>query len=242
VGSAYRAAIASAKGYNDSFAQFQTEYYRQLDNFESGAYTGPGVAGGGSFTMTFTTKTESAYHVDGTWNIYGYIPGTFFPMLYRNPGTVSVKAGSSVTIDVGQFGRDGPQPLLSNSDVYKTITGTSWLWGGSAALNEPYFRLDAASKAAGKFVGKITVGLNVSATAAEGYDLVTNWNQAGQGDVAKFGVDAALTTATTILYFTGVGTPLAVILTGVQIANTFGFFNSIYESFNKPLHGGGGSW
>jgi hypothetical protein len=102
-----------------------------------------------------------------------------------------------------------------------------------------------ASKAAGKLVGKITVGLNVAATAAEGYDLVNNWNQAGYGDVAKFGVDATLTTVTTILYFTGVGAPVAIILTGVQVANTLGAFDSIYESFNKPInrmHGGSGSW
>jgi RHS repeat-associated protein len=144
---------------------------------------------------------------------------------------------------------DGPQGqggnthlLLPNSDVYWVITGFSWLWGGAATLNAPDFRFDAASKAAGKFVGKVTVVLNVSATAAEGYDLVTNWEQAGRGDVAKFGVDATITTVTTILYFTGFGVPVAVILTGVQVANTLGAFDSIYESFNEPLNGGAGSW
>jgi len=84
--------------------------------------------------------------------------------------------------------------------------------------------------------------LNVAATVAEGYDLVSNWDQAGRGDVTKFGVDATLTTVTAILYFTGVGTPVAIILTGVQVANTLGAFDSIYESVNKPMHGGVGSW
>ncbi len=136
----------------------------------------------------------------------------------------------------------GTQSLIPNSDVYLSITGFSWLWGAAAALNEPHFRVDPASIAAGKFIGKIIIGLNVAATAAEGYDLVSNWDQAGQGDVAKFGVDATLTTVTTILYFTGVGAPVAVLLTGIQVANTLGTFDPIYESFNEPIHGGSGSW
>lgn len=84
--------------------------------------------------------------------------------------------------------------------------------------------------------------MNVAATAAEGYDLVTNWGPAGRGDVKKFGVDATLTTVTTILFHTGVGALGAVKLTGVQIANTIGAFDSVYESLNEPMHGGGGSW
>jgi len=178
---------------------------------------------------------------------YDCVSHTF--RLINNPkaGGFYIEANAFEAFNVGLVNNPAGQggntlPLLPNSDVYWTITGTSWLWGGTAALNDPHFKVDAASKAAGKFVGKITVGLNVAATAAEGYDLVTNWDHAGRGDVTKFGVDATLTTVTTILYFTGVGAPVAVILTGVQIANTLGAFDSIYESFNEPIHGGGGAW
>jgi len=85
-------------------------------------------------------------------------------------------------------------------------------------------------------VGRVGVGINIVSTVAGGIDLFNNRNNAGYGDVAKFGVDLAITGVTTALYLTGVGAPLALFLTGVQVANSLGFFDSIYSSFNFPLN------
>jgi hypothetical protein len=49
----------------------------------------------------------------------------------------------------------------------------------------------------------------------------------------KVGVDVAITVITTALYFSGVGTPVAIVLTGIQIANSYGAFDSIYSSMNE---------
>ena len=134
------------------------------------------------------------------------------------------------------------QSLIPTSDIAWGINGAGWLWGVTATLNATDFNIDAASRAAGKLATKVGVGINIAGTAAEGYDLIQNWEHAGRGDVAKFGLDAAITTTTTILYLTGVGAPVAIVLTGVQIANTLGAFDFFYEKINTPINGAGGSW
>jgi RHS repeat-associated protein len=153
----------------------------------------------------------------------------------------------------------GNQTLIINSDVYYILAGTGWEYGVAQGLASLFpsripprsaFNNSAASKAAKKVIGKVGVGINWAATIAEGHDLYINRANAGTGDVAKFGVDAGITFVTSILYISGVGTPFAILLTGVQIANTLGIFDSIYESFNRPINSyprtnlnePGGSW
>jgi hypothetical protein len=152
--------------------------------------------------------------------------------------------------------------LIQNSLLYHGLVGGSWVWGAAEGLSilspgkvlaRSAFDNVAASKAAGKVIGKVGIGLNIVATTAEGYDLYNNWESAGTGDVAKFGVDASLTLTTilfsssAVLAATGVGAPAAgvivLVATGIQVANTLGAFDNIYESYNTPIHGGGGgSW
>ena len=73
---------AQNAGYNGSYADFLNQYCLQ----------------GGQSLMTLRTNEESINNESGNFTCYGYIPGTFFPMLYHNPGSVSI-TDYSVTIN-----------------------------------------------------------------------------------------------------------------------------------------------
>ena len=67
---------------------------------------------------------------------------------------------------------------------------------------------------------------------AEGYDIYNNYEQATTGDFTKFGIDVGLTAASTALLFIPGANIVGLAILGVQIANTYGAFDGLYEMLN----------
>jgi hypothetical protein len=225
-----------AYGEGAQFSNNYPEYWNSYFNFKRIGYNGtygdfisqyPGQEGNESITLTWTEVVNNNY-----WSRYGI--GTDLGELTVRPPTIIEK---NITLYINQ-------QLIETSPVAWGITGGSWMWGGAKLASEAFpvkilprsgFNNFIASKVAGEVIGKVSVGINFAASAAGIYDLANNWDQAGSGDVAKVGVDASLTIVTSVLYISGVGTPIALVLTGIQVANTLGAFDSVYGNFNKPI-------
>ena len=122
--------------------------------------------------------------------------------------------------------------LIQSSAISKTINGTAWLWGAANAASSLKKYGDVGSLAAQRIIGNVCNALNIAATVSNGYDLYMNRDRITNGDIAKFGVDAGITAITAIIMGLSLSNPVGWVLTGIQVANTVGVFDPIYEYIN----------
>jgi len=122
------------------------------------------------------------------------------------------------------------QPLIQSSDLNDGINGLGSVWSYSESLSETK-ALTNAGKAASRLIGSTGAVIGIVGTGIGIYETLSKPNT-GYGDYTKMGVDVALTALSTALYFTGAGTPIALLITTVQLANNLGTFDYFYEQIN----------
>jgi hypothetical protein len=213
--------------YRDSFTNEKVEFSQVYTNFVQPNSTGYSFDYDYGFEKVISSisfnSDEGEYGIDRLTLKIEYKNALVLKLVLKKP---------MLPIQDQNGGGDGVFDRNINSNVwfkwYCTIMGAVQYW--SASWGD---FAGSSGKAASKLIGKTNIVLNLAGTAGGTIDLVNNWESAGNGDIAKVGVDVAITVITTALYFSGVGTPVAIVLTGIQIANSYGAFDSIYSSMNE---------
>ena len=172
---------------------------------------------------------------DGNWHTTSVVEPSWWGT-YPNSGWSSSWESTNMGgwngnwMDKGHGGGGGGGgSLIKTSATSQTLNGTAWLWGAANAASNISRYSDINSLAAKKTIGRVCNVINAAATISSGYDMIKNWNEATRGDIAKFGVDATITIVTLALSLNPIG---IVVLTGIQVANTLGVFDPIYEYIN----------
>jgi hypothetical protein len=213
--------------YRDSFTNEKVEFSQVYTNFVQPNSTGYSFDYDYGFEKVISSisfnSDEGEYGIDRLTLKIEYKNALVLKLVLKKP---------MLPIQDQNGGGDGS--LIETSTATYGLNGTAQLWGAVQYWSASWGDFAGSSgKAASKLIGKTNIVLNLAGTAGGTIDLVNNWESAGNGDIAKVGVDVAITVITTALYFSGVGTPVAIVLTGIQIANSYGAFDSIYSSMNE---------
>lgn len=231
-----------ASGYSDS----QTAIYDAMVNAANNNkdITPYLIAGAGGNVQTYFGRTAQAFFraINNNYtltevNIGGrsVIFSSLNPLgeFYTYKGAL-LNTNESASVFLGEIEQGGG--LIKNSDAYWTITGTGWVSSiaSTAADIELHFTggdYTKFAKAGSKFIKKTNVVFGVASILAEGYDVFSNEN-ATTGDYTKLGVDVGLTVVSTVLLFVPGVNLIGIGILGLQMANSFGAFDSLYTHFN----------